>query len=602
MKFAFWVIIICLLGCKDEVRRPDALLGNEDFGKATALIDAAESYIFAKPDSLLIVAEQLQELGRQMKNDCLFVKGERYKARSLWNLGSHSEAMKMAIVALRHAEKYDITSELPQIYAVIGNLHKEKANYEMALEAADKGKLAAVEIRDTSAIFYMNRIKAMFTQGMGADRRDTAMIIKSLNMHLEGVKLAEVSEKFEASRVPYYNNIAQVYVKLDQLDKAYDYVTKAIALGEKHRQLFSLTYSYAWLSQIYAKRGDREKAIELMQKALTITREMKYSFREMEANHHLHTILKQFGKHEAALEHYARYSQLRDSLRVLENVRQVGELQVRYEAEKKDKQILALGKKNMELSRQTALVWSALTIFVLLLAVMIYQLRLISRKNNSLAERNAMIHAQADKLQVLMNELHHRVKNNLQIVSNLLSLQASRVSDEDSRNVIRAGQQRIEAMSLIHRSLYNYEEVNKVNMKEYLSELIQSIMQSFGMDQDGVRLSIACDVPELDIDIAMPLGLIINEWITNAFKHAFVEQSSPQLSLNLKLLEDDLHLEIRDNGRGMDLKMWEKPKGSFGVKLVKVLVRQLNGTCRVYSENGTRFELSVPVSELELAQ
>jgi two-component sensor histidine kinase len=601
MKFAYWIIIVCLLGCKDQGRHPEVLPGKEDFGKASALISAAEGYLFAKPDSLLIVAEQLQELGRQMKNDCLFVKGERYKARSLWNLGSHTEGMKMAILALRHAEQYQIKSELPQIYAVIGNLHKEKANYEMALEAANKGKLAAVEISDTAAIIYMNRIKAMFTQGMGADRRDTAMIIKSLNMHLEGVKLAEISDKFENSRVPYYNNIAQVYVKLNQLDHAYDYVSKAIILAEKHHQPFSLTYSYTWLSQIYAKRGDREKAIALMQKVLAITREMKYSFREMEANLYFHNIQKQFGNYEAALDSYARYSHLRDSLRVLENVRQVGELQVRYEAEKKDKQISALGKKNMELSRQTALVWSALTIFVLLLAVMIYQLNLISRKNDSLAERNAMIHAQAEKMQILMNELHHRVKNNLQIVSNLLSLQASRVSDEDSRNVIRAGQQRIEAMSLIHRSLYNYEEVNRVNMKEYLSELIDSIMQSFGMGQDKIRLSIVCDIPELDIDVAMPLGLIINEWVTNAFKHAFVDQESPALSLMLNM-EDDLRVEIRDNGRGMDMKMWERPKGSFGVKLVKVLVRQLNGTCRVYSENGTIFELTVPVDELEMAE
>jgi two-component sensor histidine kinase len=599
MKFVFLLIVVCLIGCKDRVQRPDFSPDQQEFSRAHALINAAERYLFTKPDSLLIVAQELQALGRQMQNDCLFVKGERYEARSLWNLGSHTEGMKMAILALRHAEQYQVKSEIPQIYAVIGNLHKEKANYPMALEAAEKGKLIADEIKDTSSVIYMNRIKAMFTQGMGADRNDTALIIKSLQMHLEGVKLAEVSHKFEESRIPYYNNIAQVYVKLDQLDKAYAYVSQAISLAKKHNQPFSLTYSYAWLGQIYAKRGNREQAYACMQKALTITRDGKYSFREMEVNLHFYNILKRFGDYEAALENYARYSQLRDSLRVLENVRQVGELQLKYDAEKKDRQISALGEKNKELSRQTAEIWSALTIFVVLLVVMIYLLRLILRKNSSLADRNAMIHAQAEKMQVLMNELHHRVKNNLQIVSNLLSLQASRVSDEDSRNVILAGQQRIEAMSLIHRSLYNNDEVNRVNMKHYLAELIESIMHSFGSDHEKLQLSIVCEVDELDIDVALPLGLIINEWVTNAFKHAYIDHPAPELQLTLGMA-GDLQLKIRDNGRGIDMKVWDRPKGSFGVKLVKVLVRQINGACSVYADNGTTFELRVPMREFEM--
>ena len=588
-----------MLACKPE-SKPSVPVNGTGYENGDSLVKLAEGYVYTRPDSLSIVAGQLLRLGKKLDNDLLVVKGERYKARSSWNLGSHTEGMKEAIIALSDAEKRHVKSEIPEIYAVIGNLHKEKANYDMALDAAEKGLVVAKELHDTSAIIYMNRMKAMFTQGMGADRKDTALIKKSLHMHLQGVKLAEISPKFEPNRISYYNNIAQAYVKFGELEKASYYVNKAIQLAIKHNQQFSLTYSYTWLGQIYGKRGDRENAIKYMQKALGISKLLKYSFREMEINLHFTNVLKQFGDYEAAMGTYSRYSKLRDSLRVLENVRQLGDLQLKYETEKKDKTISTLGNQNKYLVKQTTEVWSVLGVIILLLIGILFQFRINLIRNRSLAEQNRMINAQSEKMQTLMKELHHRVKNNLQIVSNLLSLQASRVSDEDSRNVIRAGQQRIEAMSLIHRSLYNDQEVNKVNMNDYLPELIESIMQSFGIDHQKLKLTIICEVEELDIDIALPLGLIINEWVTNAFKHAYEGIGLPNLTLVMNG-GDVLSLEISDNGRGIDLSVWNKPKGSFGVKLVKVLVRQLNGECRVYLESGTKFELKIPVKQLEMS-
>jgi two-component sensor histidine kinase len=594
------LFLLLIAGCREKQQKTKALIHKAGFGKADSLIRRAESYMSTRPDSLSVIADQLLGLSLTLENDSLMVRAERYKAKSLWNQGNHSQAMEAAIRALQHAENKHVNSEIPEIYAIIGHLHKEKNNYKMAFDAVDKGLAAASQFHDTSSIIYINRLRAMFTQGLGANKKDTSLIIKSLFMHLEGVKLAEVSDKFEKSRISYYNNIAQAYVKLKKLDKASYYVNKAIALAIKHNQQYSLTFSYNWLAQIYANQGDRQNAVKYMLKSLQITKDMKYSFREMEVNGHFYDILNDFGDYKAALQRYTRYSELRDSLRVLENVRQVGELQIQYEAEKKDKQIMALGNLNKNLVKQTAEIWSVLGVFFLLLLGILYQFRINLKKNESLAIQNKMINAQAEKMRVLMNELHHRVKNNLQVVSNLLSLQVSRVADEDSKSIIRSGQQRIEAMSLIHKSLYNYEEVNKVNMKEYLAELIESIMQSFGIDDQKLALTIICEVQELDIDVALPLGLIINEWVTNAFKHAYGDTEKPRLSLAMNT-SDTLNLLISDNGKGIDLSVWNHPKGSFGVKLVKVLVRQLNGDCRVYSDQGTRFELKIPVKKMAMA-
>jgi two-component sensor histidine kinase len=168
------------------------------------------------------------------------------------------------------------------------------------------------------------------------------------------------------------------------------------------------------------------------------------------------------------------------------------------------------------------------------------------------------------------------------------------LADKDAQQAVKIGQQRIEAMSLIHRSLYQQDNPNMVNMKEYVTDLVESILQSFGIDKDKFDLQLDVQITEMDVDMALPLGLIINEWVTNAFKYAYKEVQYPSLILSLKK-DRDIILEIKDNGPGMTREAWEKPTGSFGVKLVKVLSRQLNAVCDMESRNGTLLSLQIPL-------
>ncbi|MEO6287774.1 MAG: sensor histidine kinase [Dyadobacter sp.] len=600
LTLQFWIFLLVMGTCIAE--RAEKLPEATDMtpSKLANFYVKAEEYGNAWPDSLKLVANLIASEGYRIHDKTALVRGERYRALALWRLGSHSEAMKAAIKALSSAEKWKLTSEIPDIYAVIGNLHKEKANYKMAFEAVGKGMQAAKSIGDTAGIIYMIRLKAMFTQGLGAQENDTAMIHRSLDMHLEGLKLAEASPRFERNRIAYYNNIAQVLVKRKEADKALFYVTKGIDLAKKYNQLLSLTYSYTWLSQIYLQQNETGKARTYLLKALRITQELKNPFREMEVNRYIYQALKPTNDYRATLAAYTRYIDIRDSLRVLDNVRQIGELQVQYEADKKDQQIASLGTINEVKTREIAWITVGLAVFLVVSLFMIFQYRTIARSNRILEENNRKINEQSEQMKLLMKELHHRVKNNLQIVSNLLSLQSNRLTDEDAKQSIKTGQQRIEAMSLIHKSLYNQENVNMVDMREYLTNLVESVMQSFGFSEERFRLILQVDVQELDIDLAMPLGLIVNEWITNSFKHAYQHVRHPELTLKLEM-NDAIQLEISDNGRGMDMKLWERPGGSFGIKLIKVLSRQIDGQCTVAVDSGTRFTLEIPLPQLREA-
>jgi two-component sensor histidine kinase len=192
-----------------------------------------------------------------------------------------------------------------------------------------------------------------------------------------------------------------------------------------------------------------------------------------------------------------------------------------------------------------------------------------------------------------MKELHHRVKNNLAIVSSLLSMQSNRLEDKNAAKAVREGQMRVQAMSLIHQRLYKTDDVSTVNIKDYFTELAESLMQAYGYSSDDFELTIEVKNPALDVDLAIPLGLIVNELITNSFKYAYEGIERPSLSIYLKN-DKDITLKIQDNGIGIDEKLVSQKSNSFGQKLIKGLSKQLKGTYKFENNHGTYFELNIP--------
>ncbi len=545
-------------------------------------------------DSLLWYAGTLIRLGEDHRNDQVVVNGLLLKANYEWRTGNFTTAMKVAMNALQKAERYKLTKTIPVLYNIIGNLHKENENYTLALKAVEKGLQAAVLIKDTSQIIKAILNLAMFTHSYGMRKNDPKIRKEGLDKYLEGLKIAESSPEYERLRIPYYNNICQYYKIAGDYPKGLLYGKKAEALAKKYHQHLSLTYTYNWLGEIYFYSGDHAKGLQYLNRALDIAIAQRSPFREAEIYKSLYECYRAAGNAEKALHAFSRSVRINDSLQVLRNTKQIGRLQIEYETEKKDQHIASLKLINLEKTRTTGVIAVGMTLFILLSAFLYAQYRGIRRRNRMLADSNKKINEQAEQLKFFMKELHHRVKNNLQIVSSLLSFQSNHLPDKDAQQAVKVGQQRIEAMSLIHRSLYQQDNPNMVNMKEYVTDLVESILQSFGIERNTFDLQLDIQITEMDVDMALPLGLIINEWVTNAFKYAYKEVKRPALTLTLKK-DREIVLDIKDNGPGMAQDAWEKPRGSFGVKLVKVLSRQLNGICGIESSSGTQFNLQIPL-------
>jgi two-component sensor histidine kinase len=192
--------------------------------------------------------------------------------------------------------------------------------------------------------------------------------------------------------------------------------------------------------------------------------------------------------------------------------------------------------------------------------------------------------------EMLLKEIHHRVKNNLQIISSLLNLQIGSISDIATKSVVLESQSRVKSMALIHQLLYESEAFNNIDFPKYLNQLMVSLHGSFKSPQKNIQYSINAGSILLDINKAVPLGLITNELVTNAYKYAFTNKTNGKIIVELKKNESSgFTLKISDNGNGLPENFDLEKTETLGLKLVKLLTEQIDGKIDFLNQNGAVF-------------
>ncbi len=488
----------------------------------------------------------------------------------------------------------DLNNAKPEEYRVIYN---------------DLGKNSIVQGQYEQAIVYLNKALAINQQL----NRSSSLVHNYRNLATAyfGLKKTEQAVRYGEKAIQLvertgdapltqsvYKMMAQMYAKTDQYPKAYHYLVQQKRIEDSLMNL-EKTRTVAQLEGRYAVRKANELATIEANLALAKTGEIARieSIKEREI---------------AAVQakESRRMAQIRAAADV-EKVRAVTEFQTKYETQKRISQIAILAQKNQLQTRQVQFMAGSLGLLGVLLSILVGQYWAIRRANRRLSAQNEIITSssqqlvsQSDQLRTLMKELHHRVKNNLAIVSSLLTLQANGLTDEKAIQAVRKGQQRVQAMSLIHQRLYHTDRVTIVNMREYLTDLAESLMLAYGYESDNFDLRVDVALPDLDVDVAMPLGLIVNELITNSFKYAFAHQERPRLRIGLHyastLSRNGITLEVQDNGPGIDATLWQKSdsRTSFGTRLVTSLTEQLEGEFELLSQNGTLCRLYIPQTRL----
>ncbi len=206
-------------------------------------------------------------------------------------------------------------------------------------------------------------------------------------------------------------------------------------------------------------------------------------------------------------------------------------------------------------------------------------------------EAEDKIRASLEEKKILLREIHHRVKNNMQIISSLLNLQTRYIDDEQVVDILKESQNRVKSMAIIHEKLYQSRGLARIGFADYIKHLATYLLQSYVVDQASVTIETDVDNIFLDIDTAIPCGLIINELVTNSLKHAFTGAMEGCITIHLREDKDKFILRVRDNGIGFPETIDFQNTETLGLQLINNLVMQLEGTVELKINDGTEFKI-----------
>ncbi|MCQ6957012.1 histidine kinase dimerization/phosphoacceptor domain -containing protein [Mucilaginibacter aquariorum] len=320
------------------------------------------------------------------------------------------------------------------------------------------------------------------------------------------------------------------------------------------------------------------------------------------------------GNYKLAIERLLRYNHIKDSLFDETKNRQLKQIEIDYDLDKKASQIKILNQKTeiQKSGLQKAELMKDLTfggIIILLIFISLlyrqYRLkqkgnRLVLRSNVLIKQKNQLLEHLLKEKEWLLKEVHHRVKNNLHTVICLLESQAAYLQD-DALKAIESSQHRIYAMSLIHQKLYQSEDIKTIDMSVYLPEFIQYLNDSFGTHH-LVRFHLEIEPIQLGVSQAIPLALIVNEAVTNSIKYAFAPGFVGIISISMKKYTQDIKLVIADNGVGLDPAITNMPLESLGLKLMNGLSEDINGRIVFENNKGTKIMISFNSDPLDMIQ
>ncbi|GMU94865.1 MULTISPECIES: sensor histidine kinase [Ignavibacterium] len=201
---------------------------------------------------------------------------------------------------------------------------------------------------------------------------------------------------------------------------------------------------------------------------------------------------------------------------------------------------------------------------------------------------------------LLLKEIHHRVKNNLNIIIGLLELQIQNVEDNAVKEMFRQSINRIRSMAIIHEYLYRKDSKSSIDLPVYIESLTDTLISVYADYRRELIINYSMDKVITDFEVAIPVGLIVNELVTNSIKHAFIDRQKGIIDIYLEKKDKQIILTIKDNGIGIPVNLDIENSKTLGLQLVRLLVDQLSGNYKIFREEGTKVQIEIPFKELKV--
>ncbi len=486
--------------------------------------------------------------------------------------GQLDKAADYALESFELGKKLDNLKAIAMAYSDLSNLFWKQKKFDTGLEYGLKS-LAIFEERGITDLDYD------FTLYVVGNNYLSLKNYKNAQKYYEHAMVI-------GERYGFYNNLSDVYMSLVDLyaflgefDKAEKAGLNAIKYAELLENNFMVMRSWLSIGKLRNLKGQHGYAIESLLKCIHI------ATNDFGDEYYLSQAYQALGKayagnhdYQKAYQAFAEYDTLKSRIFTAEADQRTSLLRTEFDVANKEGTISL--QENLIL-KQKARQNLIITIAVLLFLLLLLAYKAIS--NNR--KKNRLLREQNEEKEFLLKEIHHRVKNNLEIVSSLLSLQSAQISDTDVLNAMADSQHRVQSMGMIHQKLYMGKNLAAVEMKDYFKNLADYIVDAYGMEK-RISIDVAMEACELDVDLAIPIGLIVNELLTNALKYAFPETRKGKVVISLKKVKGKLQLDVKDDGVGMAINNEETVKG-FGTQLVALLTQQLDGKMLLNTHRGT---------------
>jgi len=488
------------------------------------------------------------------------------------------KSTKSIIKALEYAEKTKNNQYIAYCHSMLGVLYMELEIYDKAKEYLDKSIMSFKILENFSGIGtqYTNL-------GVIASKHEKNYV-KAIRYHKKAlVNHTKVSDnRFITTD---FSNIGNNFLALKKLDSARYYLNKGLHLSDSINFTEEKGRILRILGEIAFEEDSLKIAKSYLLQSLALTKENNFLIDYTEGQLVFSRILAKEGHYKEAYNNLINGSQIKDSINATEKLEKLALIETKYQTEKKEKENLQLKQEKTEqaklLAEESKRKWQlggGLIAAMIALGIFTFYYR-----------RNQK---QKEVIENLQKELHHRIKNNLSVIDAFIDVIKDDFDDEIFTAKLTELQMRIDSINEVHLQLYNNKDVTNLNIKKYIDTLAENVSSSFNNSNISVNKKVKENV-KLDADKTFPVGLIINEFLTNSYKYAFGE-SSGEINIEMKDLGQIYSLNLSDNGKGLPDEFDISKTDSFGLRLMNLLTKQLNGSLQITNNNGMQLAITFP--------
>ncbi len=543
-------------------------------------------------------------LSKKIKQKNLQVLVTLERGKSFQYQGKYAEALKSFTEALAGAKKIHNKEIETRAYIYLADYFRNLTKTKQALWYIKKAMSNAAKIKldPRLKISLYNRAAAIDLEFFGAKKTE--------EYSLKAIQLSEEGN-FLSSKATSLNELGFFYENIESFDKALKFYNYAMEIWEKTKNKRSLENVIENCGRVYFKIGKPAKSNELLGQAAELAKMNNWYSNLSSIYYFMMKNSRSLGNENEANLYRAESLEAQIKMYQQENEKVLKELTLKYETDKKE---VLLKKQTTEIQltkekvkaeqRNSRLIFYGLIALLILLGIVFFVAIQRSRlnkelkiKNEEVIVSNKKLEVQLNRSEVLLQEVHHRVKNNLQFISSIFELEIDSNKKLNKTESLEDMSRRIVAMSLVHELLYSQDNLEKVPVKKYIAELVMSLQEMIQSKKMNVQLTFDSDETEVDVKECIALGMILSELVSNSVKHAFKTTKKPLVEILLKYnpKENNLHLKVLDNGSGY--KENELSKKGMGSRLIKIFAKQLNGKFSIQAEKHFLFSFTFSPSK-----